>query len=158
MVAKGRQAFQTMVRTDRNAGFTLLEVLAVLAIATLVLGLALPRIGMRASPAATEAIALRLIAALDHVRYTARRTNATLTSTIDVQNNLIKMPPQDVAFRLPDTVKLTTRAAPPCEPSGRRIIFYADGRSCAPILILTSATTSLAVRINPLTGAISLGP
>lgn len=146
-----------MARTERDAGFTLIEVLAVLAIATLVLGLVLPRIGLQASPAATEAVALRLIAALDHVRYSARRSGALLTSIIDVPNNRVRIPPHDFSFRLPDTIKLQSRAAPPCEPSGQRIIFYADGTSCAPILVLTSATTTLLIRVNPLTGAISLG-
>ena len=141
----------------RNAGFTLLEVLAVLAIATLVLGIALPRIGLNASPASTEAIALKAIAALDEDRYAARRRGLTLTSEIDIQNNAIKLSTRHDPFLLPQTVKLGIRAAPACDPTGRLVTFYADGTSCAPIITMTSATATRVIVVNSLSGAIALG-
>jgi prepilin-type N-terminal cleavage/methylation domain-containing protein len=147
-----------MDRTNqKDAGFTLLEALAVLAIATLVLGIALPRIGSNASPASTEAIALRAIAALDEDRYAARRRGLTLSSEIDIQNNTLKLATRRDPFVLPPTVKLGTRAAPACDPSGRHVIFYADGTSCAPIITMTSATATRVVVVNALSGAIALG-
>lgn len=135
----------------------MLEVLAVLAIAMLVLGIALPRIGLNASPAATEAIALRAIAALDEDRYAARRRGLTLASEIDIQNNAIKFASRRDPVVLPPTVKLGIRAAPACDPTGRHVTFFADGTSCAPVITIISATATRLIVINALSGAIALG-
>ena len=147
-----------MARPNNDAGFTLLEVLAVLAIVTLVIAIALPRIGMNASPAATEAMAMRMIAALEAERYAARRRATTLETQIDTNTNRLRLATRREPMQLPPTISLGTRAAPACDPGGRRIIFYADGTACGPVILLTSATAKRAIIVNPLTGAISLAP
>lgn len=157
MVAKDQIALPTMDKTDRKAGFTLLEVLAVLAIISLMLGLALPHINLQKSPAATQSVAIRLIGELDNAAYLARRRGVMATSLIDIQNNTIRIAPQDLVFQIPNFIKLDTRSPPSCEPSGLRIVFYSDGKVCAPVLVLSTATSVLLITINPLTGAISLG-
>lgn len=146
-----------MAQISGKSGFTLLEVLAVLAIATLVMAIALPRIGLSASPAITEAAAMRLISALDADRYAARRRGVATTSEIDVRNNRITLSTRRSAFELPSGVTVSTRAAPACDPTGRRITFFADGTSCAPLILLSSATATRTIAINALTGAIALG-
>lgn len=140
-----------------EAGFTLLEVLAVLAIATLVMAIALPRVGIQSSPAKTEAMAIQIMSALNADRYAARRRSVTLTSEIDLHANLIRTATRNTALILPPALKIGTRLAPPCDPTGRKIIFYPDGRSCAPVITLSSATSTRAIHINPLSGAITLG-
>lgn len=147
-----------MDRASNQNGFTLLEVLAVLAIATLLLAIALPRTGMNASPAATEAIAMRVIAMLADERYTARRRSITLTTELDPKRNQIIGTTQSAPMILPATITLDSRAAPACEPTGRYVIFYPDGTACAPLIELRSATALRTISVNSLTGAISLVP
>lgn len=139
------------------AGFTLIEVLAILAITALVAAIAFPRIGMNASPSATEALAMRIIASLDQDRFTSRRRGIPMTSELDLRQNRIRFASRTAPFLLPPSIKLGIRSAPACEPSGQRIIFFPDGSACAPLLIITSATSTYVVAINPLTGAVSLG-
>lgn len=146
-----------MDKNRTKAGFTLLEVLAVLAIATLVMAIALPRIGFNASPAATDALAMRIISALDQDRFTARRRGIAVSSEIDQRNNRIHLASRSLPLIMPSTVTLKTRAAPACEPTGQRITFYPDGSACAPLLLIASATATRIIAINSLTGAISLG-
>ena len=147
-----------MVRPNSTSGFTLLEVLAVLAITALVLAIALPRIGTNASPAATEATAMRMIGQLEYERYAARRRGGTLTLELDIPHNQILLATRHMPITLPPTMTLNVRSASPCDPTGRHIFFFADGTACAPIFSLTSATTSRVILINALTGAISLAP
>jgi general secretion pathway protein H len=158
MGARGRAISRIMVRPNNTSGFTLLEVLAVLAITALVLAIALPRIGMNASPAATEATAMRMIGQFEYVRYAARRRGVTLTVELDIPHNQIRLPTHQTPITLPPTMTLNVRSASPCDPTGRHIIFYADGTACAPAFALISATTSRMIVINSLTGAISLAP
>lgn len=146
-----------MDKNSGRAGFTLLEVLAVLAIISLVIAVALPRIGLNASPAATEAIAMRIIAALDEDRFASRRRGVTMTSELDLRQNRIRLASRNLPYLLPSSVTLGIRSAPLCEPSGQRITFFPDGSACAPLLLVTSATTTYVITINPLTGAMSLG-
>ena len=146
-----------MDRNSGQVGFTLLEVLAVLAIMSLVIAIALPRIGLNASPAATEAIAMRIIAALDEDRFTSRRRGAPMTSELDLRQNRIRFASRTLPYLLPSSIKLGIRSAPACEPSGQRITFFPDGSACAPLLLVASTTASYVIAINPLTGAISLG-
>lgn len=147
-----------MDRASNQSGFTLLEVLAVLAIATLLLAIALPRIGMNASPAATEAIAMRVIAMLADERYAARRRSMVLRTEIDPKRNRFLGTTKTAPMNLPTTVLLGSRSAPPCDPTGRFVTFYPDGTACAPLIILKSATAVRTIAINPLTGAINLVP
>ena len=155
---KGPAILRAMAKNSTpDAGFTLLEALAVLAIATLVMAIALPRVGSQSSPAKIEALAVQVMSALNADRYAARRRSMTMTTEIDLQANRIRTETRTTALILPSTLKLGTRLAPPCDPTGRKVIFYPDGTTCAPLIILSSLSATRVIHINPLSGAITLG-
>lgn len=146
-----------MVKIESQSGFTLLEVLVTLTIAALVVTIALPYSGFGPSPATTEASALKVMSALEAERYASRRQAMIRLSEIDITRNQIRLTKSQTILEFPPGIRLGYRQAPPCDPTGRKIIFFPDGTSCAARIIISSSTATRVIEINSLTGAITLG-
>ena len=116
-------------------GFTLIEVLAVLAIATLIMTLALPMFGTAFTPAKLDATAIRLATLFENERYAARRTGVSTVVDLSVAKHAIVVRRTKAVLTLPIAVKLGIEAVSRCADGDSLVIFYPDGRALSLIHI-----------------------
>jgi len=152
-------AIYTLTRSKRDAGFTLLEVMAALAIVALLVSLALPGRGAETSTAALRGLAFRMVALLDADRYSARRTGQTIVSTFDPQVRRVRSGASGASIEWPADVSIKARGARQCtqESGNISIVFYHDGYACGDTIRLEVAQHFVNILVNQFTGGVSIG-
>lgn len=145
------------VSSRAAAGFTLLELIVVLAIMGLVVGFAIPAL---TSSSGTElrASARTLAAALRRTRNHAVSTNSAAALSVDVDKHQFAVAGERRTRTLPTSVKLklfTARSELDSEARGR-IRFFPDGSSTGGRVTLSGKGGIYSVDIDWLTGRIQL--
>ncbi len=140
-----------MRRTKTNAGFTLVEMLVVLAIMAITLTISLPYVRGSGDVRMLEATAQVLAARLRATQSTAMFKNAEQTLTIDLKHSRIL----DPVYLMPEglTLKVTT-AENAITADTASILFFADGGSTGGKIILMKSNSAQELAINWLTGAV----
>lgn len=150
--ARGRQMYACAQR-----GFTMLELIVVLAIMALVTGLAIPAL---TSGSGTElrASARTMVTAFRKARNKAVSTNDSAVLTIDVETREFLVPGEKTARKLPDGVDLDLFAARSQLESETRggIRFFPDGSSTGGRVTLSAEAGKFAVNVDWMTGRIEL--
>ena len=145
-----------MNESQTQAGFTLIEVLAVLAIVTLIMSLALPFFGSQVTPAKLEAAAYRLATMFETERYAARSTGQPARLVIEADARQFHSIRTNARVQLPSAIKMEIDPRRPCSEGPAVVTFFPDGRACSPFIQLTGASTNIALDVNSATGAISI--
>lgn len=145
-------------RPARDAGFSMLELLVVLAIIAAVMTIALPRFEAPGSRANLDAVTVELAGQLKALRARAIAGNREQAFTLDAPAHTYSAGPASAAIRLPKTVSVTFQTARDVSRSAgeARLIFYPTGGSTGGRLSLTQDQSRRTVAIDWLTGTVSI--
>jgi general secretion pathway protein H len=143
-----------------DAGFTLLEVVCVLAILSIIAAVILPAMSQGTSRARLEGYALQIAGMLTADRHAAMRRRVPVVADIDVARRSVRSGATGRVLRLPADVTLDALLAARCNkrPAGSAIQFFASGMSCGGVVAVTRAGTGYQIRVNWLTGGVEIVP
>ncbi len=141
-------------------GFTLLEVVCVVAIVAILAALVLPRIPLATSRPRLEAFAVNTARLLKADRYAAIRRHQQINVQVDVAARTLRSGSTGQILRFPDDVVLDAALPERCNnrPALSAISFFASGMSCGGTIGLSRPGVGFEVRTNWLTGGIEIAP
>lgn len=147
-------------RRAAEAGFTLLEVVCVVAIIALLAAVILPAIPRGTSYARLEAYAIETATLLKQDRYAAMRRRTRVATEISAVARTFRSGVTGRAVLLPNDIAVEALLAKRCDQraAGRTIDFFASGRSCGGTIELTRLGKGFQIRVNWLTGGVELVP
>jgi len=149
-------------RTDHDpqAGFSLLEIVCVVAIIALLAAVILPALPRGTSYARLEAFAIETATLLKQDRYAAMRRGSRVGTEISAASRTVRSGVTGRAVLLPNDIAVEALLAKRCDQraAGRTIDFFPSGRSCGGTIELTRLGKGFQVRVNWLTGGIELVP
>jgi general secretion pathway protein H len=141
-------------------GFTLLEMVCVLAIIALLAAVLLPFIPHETSRSRLQAYALQTAALLKTDRSAAMRRQASVATLVDAEARAIRSGASRAAVRIPDDVRFDALLPQTCgrQAALSTISFFANGTSCGGAITLTRFDVGYEIRVNWLTGRIEVTP
>ena len=144
----------------RAAGFTLIEVVCVLAIIALLAGLVLPAIPLATSRPRLEGYALEVAALLTADRSAAIRRHMEIFTALDAASGAIHSGAGVDRIQLPRDVGFDALLANSCggRKAGATIVFFPSGMSCGGTIQLRRGGVGFQVRVNWLTGGTQVVP
>lgn len=149
-------------RTDAgdDAGFTLLEVVCVLAIVALLAAIALPEMPRATTMPAIEGYAVRAAALLNADHAASQRQHREIATAINVKARVLQSGATGQVLQFPDDVTVQAMLATRCndQPAGPTIRFLSSGLSCGGVIELTRLGAGYEVRVNWLTGVAEVAP
>jgi len=142
----------------REAGFTLLEMVAVIAVVAMLAAILLPRVPRATTRPRLEAYALETAALLKADRTAALRRHAQVTAQVDAPGRAIRSGSSGRVLQVPDDVTFQAMLPLSCNERAARstISFFATGTSCGGVIVLSRLGTGYEVRVNWLTGGIEV--
>ena len=143
-----------------SAGFTLLELMVVLAIATLLLAITPPLITSALPGVELKSAARRVTAGLRFAREEAIRSGRDATFVIDVDSRVFAVDGQRQRSNLPEDldVKLEAAEQEMLNDHAGGVRFYPDGSSTGGRVILARCDSGYQVGVQWLTGRIRMEP
>jgi general secretion pathway protein H len=150
-------------RTERGpgeGGFTLIEVVCVLAIIALLAAVLLPEIPRGTSHSRLEAYALEIATLLNTDRNAAIRRRASIATEIDATGRSVRSGASARTVRVPNDVQFDAALASRCNQlaAGSLIVFFSSGMSCGGVIALTRLGTGFQIRVNWMTGGVEIVP
>ena len=147
-------------RAGPEDGFTLLEMVCVMAIIALVAAVLLPSLPRQTSRSRLEAYAIEAAALLKAVRNAAIRRRQEVTTQIDAGSRSVRSGASGNTVHVPDDVRFEALLPDNCNrrPVVATVSFFASGMSCGGVIALTKVDTGYEIRINWLTGRIEVVP
>jgi general secretion pathway protein H len=141
-------------------GFTLIEVVCVVALVAILAAIVVPALPRGTSRARLEAYAVEAAAMLKADRDAAIRNRVQIVTEIDAPQRLVRSGATGRVIRLPEDVRFDAVLAVRCNqrPAGPTIRFFASGLSCGGTLALTRLGVGYQVRVNWLTGGVEVVP
>jgi len=145
---------------DAQHGFTLLEMVCVLAIIGLLSAVLLPFIPHNTSRARLQAYALEAATLLKADRNAAIRRGTDVATLVDPGSRRIVSGAGKNAIRVPDDVHFDATLPKTCnqKPAFSTISFFANGMSCGGSIALSRFDTGYEVRVNWFTGRVEIVP
>jgi general secretion pathway protein H len=141
-------------------GFTLLEIVCVLAIIALLAAVLLPFIPHETSRSRLQAYALQAATLLKADRNAAIRDRTNVATVVDAQGRAIRSGASRAVIRIPDDVRFDAVLPQTCRQrtAFSTIDFFANGTSCGGTIALTRFDAGFEIRVNWLTGRIEIVP
>lgn len=139
-------------------GFTLLEMVGVLALIAMMAAVLLPFIPHHTSRSRLQAYALQAAALLKADRNAAIRRGAEIATLVDAGSRSIRSGATADMIRMPEDVRFEALLPQTCH---RRevlstISFFASGMSCGGAIALTRFEVGYEIRVNWLTGRVEI--
>jgi len=146
--------------TYPQSGFTLLEIICVLAIIAILAAVALPAFPPATSRARLEGYALETAALLKADRSAAMRRRSEVATVVDAPGRTIRSGASGRVVRIPADVSVDAMLAARCNNRsvGTTIRYFASGTSCGGVIALTRKGVSYEVRVSWLTGGVEIVP
>src|SRR5262245_2386347 len=144
----------------RQAGFTLLEMICVVAVIAMLAAIVLPAIPVGTSRPRLQGYALETAALLKADRTAAMRRRAEVATVVDAPRRMVRSGVSGRAVRMPTDVNVDAMLAARCNnrPAGPTIRHFASGMSCGGVIALTRHGVGYEVRVNWLTGGVEVVP
>lgn len=144
--------------TDGERGFTLLEMVCVLAIIALLAAVLLPSLPHETSRSRLQAYALQTASLLKADRNAAIRRQIDVATLVDAGTRLIRSGANSDMIRIPDDVHFDALLPQTCNRQAAlsTIAFFANGMSCGGTIALTRFDAGFEIRVNWLTGRIEI--
>ena len=142
----------------KQDGFTLLEMVAVLAIIATLAAILLPSMPRATSRPRLEGYAIETAALLKADRTAALRQHAQINAQVDAPGRTIRSGSTGRTVQVPDDVSVQAILPLSCNdrPARSAISFFATGTSCGGTIVLSRLGTAFEVRVNWLTGGIEV--
>jgi general secretion pathway protein H len=139
-------------------GFTLLEMVCVIALVAMIAAVLLPLVPHQTSRARLLAYALETATLLKSDRNAAIRRGADVSTLVDAASRAIRSGSTADIIRIPDDVRIDALLPQKCRQrvALSTISFFADGMSCGGTIALTRLDSSYEIRVNWLTGRIEI--
>lgn len=139
-------------------GFTLLEMVGVLALIAMMAAVLLPLIPHHTSRSRLQAYALQTAALLKADRNTAIRRGVDVATLVDATGRSIRSGATADMIRIPDDVRFEALLPQTCNrrQAMSTISFSASGMSCGGAIALTRLDAGYEIRVNWLTGRIEI--
>jgi general secretion pathway protein H len=139
-------------------GFTLLEMVCVLAIIALLAAVLMPFIPHETSRSRLQAYALQAAALLQADHNAAIRRQVSVATVVDAEARAIRSGASHEVIRIPQDVHFDALLPQTCRerPALSTISFFANGTSCGGAIALTRLDAGYEIRVNWLTGRIEI--
>jgi general secretion pathway protein H len=141
-----------------NSGFTLLEMVCVLAIVALMAAVLMPFIPRETSRSRLQAYALQAATLLTADRNAAIRSQTSVATLVDAPERTIRSGASRAAIRIPADVRFDALLPQTCRHRAAlsTISFFANGTSCGGAIALGRFNVGYEIRVNWLTGRIEI--
>ena len=141
-----------------DEGFTLLEIVCVVAILAMLAAIVLPAISRGTSQARLEAYAIETARLLKEDRNAAIRRRVEVATAVDAMSRLVRSGATGRVVHMPDDVAVDAMLAVRCNQrlGGTTIDFFPSGMSCGGTIALTRAGVGYQIRVNWLTGGVEI--
>ena len=139
-------------------GFTLLEMVCVLAIIALLAAVLLPFIPRQTSRSRLQAYALQAAALLKSDRDAAMSRNISVATLVDAGGRAIRSGASAATIRIPNDVRFDAVLPQTCRRQAAlsTIRFFSNGTSCGGTIALTRFDAGYEIRVNWLTGRVEV--
>jgi general secretion pathway protein H len=156
----GSECWNRTTRVNGSAGFTLIEVVCVLAIVAILAAIALPAIPRGTSRQRLEAYAAETAALLNADQESARRNHHDVATMVDALSRTIRSGATGLVVRLPSDVTVRGLFAARCQDraAGTAIHHLASGMSCGGAIELLRPGEGFEIKVNWLTGGAEVVP
>ena len=146
-----------MTRSSQR-GFTLLEMVCVIALIAMLAAVLMPALTRHTSRAQLQAYALEAATLLKMDRDIAIRRHGDVATLVDAPARAIRSGATAQALRIPDDVRFDALLPQTCRQRAAlsTISFFADGMSCGGAIALTRLDQTFEIRVNWLTGRIEI--
>jgi general secretion pathway protein H len=146
------------MNSARERGFTLLEMVCVIALIAMIAAVLLPFVPRHTSRSRLQAYALEAATLLKADRNAAIRRRAEVSTLVDAPSRAIRSGATAQIVHIPDDVRFDTLLPQTCRQraSLSTISFFADGMSCGGTIALARFDTAYEIRVNWLTGRIEI--
>jgi general secretion pathway protein H len=141
-------------------GFTLLEMVCVIALIAVLVAVLLPFMPRHTSRSRLQAFALEAASLLKVDRNAAIQRQAEVSTLVDAHSRAIRSGATAQTLRIPDDVRFDAVLPQSCRQRAAlsAISFFADGMSCGGTIALARLDTAYEIRVNWLTGRIEIVP
>ena len=145
---------------DAEDGFTLIEIVCVMAMISILAALILPAIPRGTSRTRLEAFALQTAALLKTDRLAAMQRRMRVATELDPVSHSIRSGATGGSVVFPPDVGFDAILASRCNQraAGRTIDFFPSGMSCGGTIALVRPGGGFQVRVNWLTGGVEVVP
>jgi general secretion pathway protein H len=149
-----------MSRSDAEAGFTLIEVVCVLAIVGLLAALVLPAVPRGTSQQRLAGYAIEVAALLKADRNAAIRSHAQVATSLDARRRIVVSGAAASVIEIPADVSFEALLAQRCGDRrvGATIDFFPSGTSCGGVIAIARQGVGYQIRVNWLTGGVEVVP
>lgn len=146
-----------MPRTSER-GFTLLEMVCVIALIAMIAAVLLPFVPRQTSRARLQAYALETATLLKSDRNAAISRGTDVSTLVDAPSRAIRSGASRQTIRIPDDVRIDALLPQTCHQRAAlsTISFFADGMSCGGTIALSRLDSAYEIRVNWLTGRIEI--
>jgi general secretion pathway protein H len=143
---------------ERERGFTLLEMVCVLALIAMLAAILLPFVPRHTTRSRLQAYVLQTAALLKEDRNAAIRRGTGVATLVDPGSRVIRSGASTAMIRIPDDVHFEALLPRTCNQREAlsTISFFASGMSCGGAVALTRADVGYEVRVNWLTGRVEI--
>jgi len=146
--------------SNAEEGFTLLEMVCIVAIIAMLAAVLLPNISRNTSRPRLEAYAVEAASLLKADRTAAIRQRVQVATQIDAGGRALRSGSTGHILRIPDDVAVNAILPNRCNdrPAFSTISFFPTGMSCGGTVTLSRLSTSYEIRVNWLTGGVEIVP
>ncbi len=145
---------------NAEAGFTLVEMVCVIAIIAMLAAILLPHISRATSRPRLEGYAVETASLLKADRTAAMRRRVAIATQVDASERYLRSGATGRILRVPDDVTFSATLPLRCNdrPAFSTISFFATGMSCGGTIVLSRLGAVYEIRVNWLTGGIEIVP